>query len=96
MIRPSTMVTHSPDRGHDHGEDWRVVAACAHDPNPRSWDPEAGRDEHDRAVKVCLRECPVLDQCSALAKRHRPDGGVWAGRVVPERSHGTKTKKDPT
>lgn len=87
MIRPSTTVTHSPDKGFERGDDWRQAAACAHDDNPSAWDPEATPADRAHAMTVCLNDCPVIDQCDALARRLRPEGGVWAGRNIPERSH---------
>lgn len=90
MIRPSTLISHSPAQPH-RGDDWRTRAACRDQPG--AWDGDATPDDRAHAMTVCLNDCPVLTQCDAFARSIRPDGGVWAGRIIADRSHGNRTPK---
>lgn len=56
------------------GEDWRVHAFCA--PNPDMWFDVATRP---LAMHTCRRHCPVVEQCLKDAREHPPKEGVQGG-----------------
>lgn len=82
------------------GLDWRQQALCRHDPDlfTTAWRDGPGRARAGQAIHVCLRHCPVLADCEALAAQERPRGIVQAGQRWPvdkRNGGGPKPLDDP-
>lgn len=85
-LRASTYVighgrgsTHGPDVGAE--DDWRHRGACGNGTyNPDLWTSPTNSDL-GQARWVCLRECPVQQQCAAWALKHpeQAEGAVYGG-----------------
>lgn len=65
---------------------WQLQGACRHD-DPNKWTPDPPNVElkSQEAKTICLRVCPVLDQCRAWALGHREVFGVWGGLTEADR-----------
>ena len=69
---------------------WMVDAACRDASYPDLW---FGMDGSGRsaaidmaeAKRVCRTECPVVDECLALAVANNEEHGVWGGYTAEER-----------
>jgi hypothetical protein len=44
-----------------------------------SMDAASARKLKERAVTICMSECPVLEKCARYALRHPDLVGVWGG-----------------
>ncbi|WP_338538892.1 WhiB family transcriptional regulator [Janibacter terrae] len=60
-----------------------IHEACVGHPHPDWWFPERGRDDTDKALRVCA-SCPVRRMCRDYAQAW-DDEGVWGGSTDHER-----------
>lgn len=80
----------------EEGQDWKDLAACAHEP-PELWFPVADwkakwyregtnwlRLEYDTAKAVCAG-CPAQVECLDYAVRNDVYDGVWGGQDEVQR-----------
>ncbi len=57
-------------------EDWRLHGLCRE--NPDLWTSPAMADIH-RAMHICVRHCPVKQQCRAEGEQIQDLGSVYGG-----------------
>ncbi|GAA3213681.1 WhiB family transcriptional regulator [Nonomuraea helvata] len=66
-------------------EHWTARAGCAQS-DPDLFFHDAGHSAAHRAKAIC-RDCPVAEQCLAVAVRLEVRHGIWGGLLPEERRH---------
>jgi WhiB family redox-sensing transcriptional regulator len=69
--------------------DWQEQAACRGMNSSAFYSPQGERghkrrEREDAARRIC-HGCAVVEQCAAMAMRHRERYGVWGGMSPRER-----------
>lgn len=65
-------------------EEWMKKSVCT-DIDPELFYPTMGDSTTSRAAKRICQDCPVRDECLALAVKNREMFGIWGGMSYPER-----------
>jgi len=70
-------------------QEYRLEPACASNPEGWSLDQGGGLPDWLRAIRTCVTECPLIQQCWEARNRQYPDkenpaGVIWAGVAYTE------------
>lgn len=69
----------------EYGEEgsWTGAACAQPGRDPEDWFPSASDTRtRDRAVAVCLTECPLTASCYQWARRTGQRNGIWGARTM--------------